>query len=387
VIAGAPVLLRRSRGYVPTPIKLSRRLSRPVLACGALLKNTFCLARDNEAVLGPYIGDLENLETFTSYRDSILQMERFLAFRPEVIAHDLHPDYLSTRFALAQTGAERVAVQHHHAHVASVMAEHGLDGPVIGLAYDGTGLGSDGTAWGGEVLVADFAAFERAATFRPLPLAGGDMAIRQPWRLALALLDDAFGGDTPLEALGLFRKVTPGDIDVVRGMIRERLNTPLAHGVGRYFDAFGALGLQRVRATYEGQVALEWNAVAEQGQRSRYRFEIARTGGRLELDLRAGTRDATFELIGGAAPSLVSARFHNMLVAASADMVRSVSRVHGRLPVVLAGGCFQNAWLAEGLLNELAPEFTVHLASRVPPGDGGLALGQAVIADAVAGRH
>jgi hydrogenase maturation protein HypF len=153
---------------VPRPIRLATPLSRPVLACGALLKNTFCLARGEEAVLGPHIGDLENLETFTSYRDSIDRLERFLGFEPEVIAHDLHPDYLSTRYALGRTGTVRVAVQHHHAHVASVMAEHGLEGPVIGVAYDGTGLGTDGTAWGGEILLARYDGFERLATFRPI---------------------------------------------------------------------------------------------------------------------------------------------------------------------------------------------------------------------------
>ena len=209
VIAGRPVVLRRARGYVPDPVPLQRPFARPVLACGAQLKNTFCLGIDDAAHLGPHVGDLENLETLRSFEESLARMERFLRVRPEVIAHDLHPNYLSTRYALARPESVKIGVQHHHAHVASAMAENALSGPVIGVAYDGTGYGPDGTAWGGELLVADYAGFERVATFRPIPLAGGDAAIREPWRIALAVLDDAFGGDPPLDALGLFAPSPP----------------------------------------------------------------------------------------------------------------------------------------------------------------------------------
>jgi hydrogenase maturation protein HypF len=384
VINGAPVILRRSRGYVPRALRLASPLARPVLGCGALLKNAFCAARGGEAVLGPHIGDLENLETFASYRESIERLEQFLGFTPEILAHDLHPDYLSTRYALQRQGVLPIAVQHHHAHVASAMAEHGLDGPVMGVAYDGTGLGPDGTAWGGEILLARYDGFDRLATFRPLALAGGDTAIRQPWRIALALLDDAFGGDAPIEALGLFRNVSRGDVTLVRGMIDRRLNAPLAHGVGRYFDAMGAIGLERPRATYEGQLALEWNSIADSDENGQYRYRIVRTASVWQLDLRAMVRDAVYELIGGAPPAIISARFHNTLAAATADLVRGLARLHGNLPVVLSGGCFQNAVLAEGVSSRLAPDFDVRLHARVPPGDGGLALGQAVIADAIA---
>jgi hydrogenase maturation protein HypF len=379
VIAGSPVVLRRSRGYVPRPIALAARVPVPVLACGALLKNTFCIARGREAVLGPHIGDLENLETYRSYRESIERFERFLDVTPGIVAHDLHPDYLSTRYALARPGVTTVAVQHHHAHVVSVMAEHGLDGRVIGVAYDGTGLGTDGTAWGGEILIADDRQFERAATFRPIALAGGDAAIRQPWRVALALLDEAFDGNPPLGALQLFRRVPAAEIDVVRQMIRHRLNAPLAHGVGRYFDAMGAIGLGRPRAAYEGQIALEWNVAAADGESGRYRYDVVRAEP-WELDLRPMVRDAVIELIGGEPAARVSARFHNTLAAATAELVRGVSRTVGALPVALSGGCFQNARLTESVLRELTPEFAVYTHGSVPPGDGGIALGQAVIA-------
>ncbi len=384
VIAGRPVVLRRSRGYVPRPIALPRGIPRPVLACGALLKNTFCLAWGGDACLGPHIGDLENLETFASYRESIARLERFLHLEPEIIAHDLHPDYLSTRYALARRGTVAMGVQHHHAHVASVMAEHGLEGPVIGVAYDGTGLGTDGASWGGEVLVADYDRFERVATFRPIALAGGDTAVRQPWRTALALVDDAFHGDAPLDSLALFRELPPADIEVVRRMIREHLYAPVAHGVGRYFDALGALALNRPRATYEGQIALEWNVVADPAERGRYRYEISRSAQPWQLDLRQMVRDCVFELIGGEPPPRISARFHNTLAAATADLVRGVARAYGKRPVALSGGCFQNPRLTESVIRELTPEFAVHTHQNVPPGDGGLALGQAVVADAMA---
>src|SRR6266511_1458686 len=187
VISYRPTVLRRSRGYVPNSVRVSPPFEAPVLACGALLKNTFCIGVGDAAFLGPHIGDLENLETYTSFEESIARMTRFLRVSPEIVAYDLHPDYLSTRYALAQVEMRQIGVMHHHAHIASAMAEHGLTGPVIGVAYDGTGYGTDGTAWGGEVMIADYAWFERLATFRPVPLAGADVAIRQPWRIALAL--------------------------------------------------------------------------------------------------------------------------------------------------------------------------------------------------------
>ncbi len=242
VLAGAPTVMRRSRGYVPRAVGVQQPFSRPVLACGAQLKNTFCIGAGAEAYLGPHIGDLENLDTFQSFEQSIARMERFLGVSPEIIAHDLHPEYLSTLYARRRSDLFAVPVQHHHAHVASAMAEHGLRGPALGLAFDGTGYGTDGQMWGGEFLLADFGGFVRLATFRSLALAGGDMAIREVWRTALAMVDDAFGAAAPLDELALFAEIAPRDIAVVRRMIANRFNTSLAHGVGRYFDAFGALG-------------------------------------------------------------------------------------------------------------------------------------------------
>jgi len=384
IVAGKSVVLRRARGYVPRPIRLAWPLDEPVLACGAQLKNTFCLARGREAVLGPHVGDLDSVSVFRDYQASIERLSRFLSFTPEIVAHDLHPDYLSTRYALERFGVRTIAVQHHHAHIASAMAEHGLQGPVIGLAYDGTGYGTDGVAWGGEVLLASYADFTRVATFRPIALPGGDAAIRQPWRVALALVDDAFRGEPPLEALPLFRRIPRTDLDIVSNMIRHGVNAPAAHGVGRYFDAFGALLLNRTVSRYEGQIALELNMAADDAEWGRYTYDVSQGATPWEIDLRPAVRDAVFESIGGEPAGRIAARIHNTIAAASVDVVRAVSHRFGRLPIVLSGGCFQNARLAQSIVGGLEPEFRVYLHHRVPPGDGGIALGQAVIAAAQA---
>jgi hydrogenase maturation protein HypF len=385
VIAGSPTILRRSRGFVPREIALRRPFLRPVLACGAHLKNTFCLAAGRSAWLGPHIGDLDNLEATRAFEEQVERLQRFLGIRPELVAHDRHPDYASTAYALARPEAAKIAVQHHHAHVASAMAEHGLEGPVLGLAWDGTGYGRDGTAWGGELLLAHAGGFERVATLRPLRLAGSDEAIRQVWRIALAALDDAFDGAPPLERLRLFDAVPARDLAVVRQLLAKGLHSPLAHGAGRYFDALGALGLGRTRASYEGQVALEWNLVAADGDAPAYPFELVEEDGVVQADLRPLVRSAALDTADGIAPARVSARFHETMADVAAALVRRAVRRHGQRPLVLTGGCFQNARLAEAVSRRLAGELELVRHREVPPGDGGIALGQALVADAVSG--
>jgi len=380
VIAGRPTLIRRSRGYVPRPIALARAVAAPVLAVGAQLKNTFCIATGDSAYLGPHIGDLENLSALAFFEQAVARMEAILGVRPEVIAHDLHPGYMSTQYAQGREG-RLVAVQHHHAHVASAMAEHGLAGPVIGVAYDGTGWGTDGTAWGGELLLARYDGFERLATFRPVALAGGDVAIREPWRIALALVDDAFGGEAPVEELPLFASVPARSIALVRGMIRNGVNAPLARGIGRFFDGIGALGLARAHATYEGQVAVAWNVAAAAGDFAPYAFDVHDD----VVDLRPLVRAVVHDLRDGAAAAAISARFHATLVAATVDRVRAAVARCGRRPVVLTGGAFHNPILVAGIARSLS-DLDVRVHGEVPPGDGGIALGQALVADATA-RH
>lgn len=382
IIAGAPVVFRRGRGYVPGSVPLGKAFDEPILACGAHLKNAVCIVVGKHAHLGPHIGDLESVATLRSFESSIEQMKKFIGVEPKIIAHDLHPEYSSTRYALTREGVTLVGVQHHHAHIVSAMAEHDLRGPVLGFAYDGTGYGLDGTAWGGEVLIADERSFERVATFRAIPLAGGDQAIRQVWRIALALLDDAFEGEPPLHRIPLFRMTKRRAIDAVRRMIATGLNAPLAHGVGRYFDALGAIGLAMPNARYEGQVAFLWNMAADPAERGRYAFEIKWRGGSqpAEIDLRPLVRNAVTDLIEGRSPATVSAKFHNTIAAASIEFARSILTGRGEMPVVLSGGCFQNARLAETMTGGLDH---VYMNRQIPPGDGGVALGQAVIANAL----
>jgi hydrogenase maturation protein HypF len=383
VVAGAPMVMRRARGYVPRAIHLSTPVPRPVLGCGALLKNTFCLARGDRAWLGPHVGDLDNLATTTFFEEAVERMERFTRVTPEVFAHDLHPDLHSTHYAQRRAGDAAVPVQHHHAHVAAVMAEHGLDGPVIGLAFDGTGHGPDGASWGGEFLVADATAFERVATFRPVSLAGGDRAVHDVWRLAMALLLDAFGRAAPLDALPVIRDRDPRERQVVEQMLARHLNVVRAHGLGRYFDAFGSMVLNRPWSSYEGQVAVEWNhAAAQSGVAGAYPYDLDSTGTCLQVDLRETTRALVLDAIEGVPAAVLSSRFHRTIVDSSVDVVRQAAARHGPLPVVLGGGCFQNRLLTEGLVRELAPGFRVFVPREVPPGDGGLALGQVLVASA-----
>jgi hydrogenase maturation protein HypF len=386
IVAGGPLLIRRSRGYVPRPIRLARPVAAPILACGGHLKNTFCLAAGDEAWLGPHVGDLETVESVEALAEDVRRFSRFLGIVPEVIAHDLHPDYASTAYARARPEARKVGVQHHHAHVAAVMAEHALAGPVLGVAYDGSGYGTDGRAWGGEILLAREENFERLATVRPLALAGGAAAIREPWRLALALLDDTFGDEAPLDRFAVFAGLRPGVVAAVRRLLRGT-HTPRAHGVGRYFDAVSSLVGGRAVATFEGQAALEWDAVADPSERRPYGFTVDHARAPSELDLRPMVREVVADVRAGRPPSAVSARFHATLAAATAALVREAGAAHGVRRVVLAGGCFQNARLAEDVIAALDGH-DVFLPRQAPPGDGGLALGQVVVADAVlrAGR-
>jgi hydrogenase maturation protein HypF len=253
-----------------------------------------------------------------------------------------------------------------------------LSGPVYGVAYDGTGFGTDGTSWGGELFRADCVSFERIATFRPIALPGGDVAIREPWRIALALLHDAFDGDPPLDRL----PVDPTALRVVRRMLQARLHTPLARGVGRYFDGVGALALGKTHARFEGEVAMAVEHAADKTEHRAYHYEIDRTARPWTIDLRPMIR----ELIDDHGPAQIAAKVHNTIIRATADVLRE-ARIHdGPLPVVLTGGCFQNALLSRGLLSELDGEMPIFLHQEVPPGDGGIALGQAVAADAMRGK-
>ena len=385
VIAGTPTVMRRSRGFVPRPFYLAQPIARPVLACGAHLKNTFCIASGDTAYFGPHIGDLETVAALEFFEEAIERMQTILAVRPEVIAHDLHPGYLSTRYARARNDAMLVGVQHHHAHVASLMAEHGVAGPVLGVAYDGTGFGEDETSWGGEFLLCFPGRFERLATFRPIRLAGGDVAMREVWRIAYALLHDAFEGRPPIGSLALFDDVEPESVRVVSQMIERDLNSPRARGVGRYFDGFGALSLGRPVSTYEGQVAIAWDHVASDTVRDAYPFALDRSKSPMEIDFRPAVRAAFEDVVSGVSPEVVSGRFHNAVVTVTVEVVEALLAEVGDIPVALTGGVFQNERLVAGIREKLSSKIQLLRHGEVPPGDGGIALGQALIAGAFLG--
>ncbi len=268
VVAGRPLPIRRSRGYVPGPVPLPQPSPQPVLACGASLKNTFCVTRDGHAFLSHHVGDLDDYATFQSYLDGITHLTGLLDVEPTVVAHDLHPDYPSTRYAQARPDVELVVVQHHHAHIASCLADNLATGPVIGVAFDGVGLGADGTAWGGEVLVADLTGYERVAHLDPVPMPGGDAAARQPWRMAAAHLDAAYAGAPPA---GLAVAARQGRRwDEVLSVARAGVNSPPTSSAGRLFDAVSALLGLRDAVTYEGQAAIELEHAADPAERGTY---------------------------------------------------------------------------------------------------------------------
>ena len=373
VVAGEAQPVRRSRGFVPAGIPLPFS-SPPVLAVGAELKNTVCLTRAGEAFLSPHVGDLDNLETVSFFEEVIAKLSRLLGTKPVAVAHDLHPDYFSTRWAL-QSGLPRVAVQHHHAHIASCLAEHGRIGPAIGIAFDGTGCGPAGDLWGGEILLADLAGFRRLGHLRPLALPGGEAAIRQPWRLAAAALLDAG------EPLDLLERIGPR-VKSVAHLIEKDLECPRATGAGRWFDAVSALCGVLDEISYEGQAAIELEAIADGEDLGHYPFEIqASAGAAFEIDLRPAVRQIAGELRAAAPAAAVAARFHATLCAAILKSCRLARTDTGVETVAFSGGCFQNRLLTErakGLLEREGFEVLIHRA--VPGNDGGLALGQAAVA-------
>ncbi|MGW0063801.1 carbamoyltransferase HypF [Streptosporangium sandarakinum] len=380
VFRGGPLPIRRSRGYAPRPLPLPRPAPRPVLACGAELKHTFCLARGGRAFVSPHVGDLENHETFRSFTEGVAHLRRLLGITPRLVAHDLHPEYLSTKYALALEGVDRTGVQHHHAHVASCLADNGVAGPVIGVAFDGLGYGADGTLWGGEFLVADLAGFERAGHLATVPMPGGAAAVRQPWRMAAAHLDAAYAGDVPGD-LAVVRR-NAGRWEAVVALARRGVNAPLTSSVGRLFDAVAALAGVRDVITYEGQAAAGLERLADEDERDGYGCRL--TGGApFTVPGAELVRAAAEDLRAGAAPGTVAARFHNGLAAAVAAGCERLREARGLGTVALSGGVFQNVLLLErtvALLEERG--FTVLTHRRVPPGDGGISLGQAAVAAA-----
>jgi hydrogenase maturation protein HypF len=355
---------------------------REILACGGELKNTLCLTKDHYAILSQHIGDLENLETMELFRETLSHLQRFFRFSPVAVAHDLHPNYLSTRFALEESGLRTIGVQHHHAHIASCMADNGLRGRVIGVALDGTGYGVDGRIWGGEFLTCSFGGFERRGHLRYVPLAGGDSAIRQPWRSALAYLRAAFGPRATSLALPMFEEIPAHRIAVVETMLSRNVQTIETSSCGRLFDAVASiLGLCH-ETTYEGQAAIELEMAASQ-ETGRYPFTFIGLDP-FEIDMRPAIMAIVEDFQARIPVAAISARFHRTMARVVVDSCVRIRQLDDLSRVCLSGGTFQNLRLlgqsAEGLRQ---CGFEVFTHQRVPPNDGGLSLGQAVIANEI----
>jgi hydrogenase maturation protein HypF len=394
--AGRERVLRRSRGFVPQTIELEYETTNQnspaheVLAFGGELKNTFCLTKGRYAILSQHIGDLENFETMRFFDETLASLQHLFRVSPIAVAHDMHPGYWSTRLALASAIPRKIAVQHHHAHIASCMAENRLHGEVIGVAFDGTGYGTDGAIWGGEFLVASLAHFTRHAHLRYVPLPGGDAAIRQPWRMALSYLRDSFGASVPAE-LTRFPGVTDKQLALVDTMLARGLHTVPTSSCGRLFDAVAALLGLATEVTFEGQAAIALESLAARTNPSLevrpYAFAISDSASPLQLDLRPAILEIAHDVHSRQPPRYISARFHNTLAAAIAEVCARIGSTTGLDRVCLSGGTFQNLFLLERTMVQLRRRgFTVFQHAQVPANDGGLALGQAVIANEILRR-
>ncbi len=389
VPGGAGFPIRRARGFVPQPVVLPWELP-ATLAVGAELKNTVCLVEGNRATLSQHVGDLENLEALEFFEEVVAHLQSILRVEPRILAHDLHPDYLSTQWA-EERGGEivRVGVQHHHAHVAACLAEHGEEGPVIGLALDGVGYGPDGTVWGGEVLVADVRTFRRVGRFRLVRMPGGEKAIREPWRMALGYLELADPDLAECAATGILGREETA-VRAVLSALRAGLNAPWTSSCGRLFDAVAAIAGLRAEVSYEGQAAMELEMAmyrdippdrAPEVDVQPYDYAISHEGGLWELDWRPMIRGVLEDRRNGKPLSEISLRFHRSVTLALAELAERVRGETQLRTVALSGGCFQNLYLTQALQRGLASRgFRVLVHRLVPPNDGGISLGQAVVA-------
>jgi hydrogenase maturation protein HypF len=377
MLDGVEYPIRRSRGYTPFPVPLPVEVP-PMLATGGELKATFCLAAGRDGFMSQHIGDMENLETLGAFDRAVRHFTELFRIEPEVIAADLHPRYLSTKWA-ERDGRPVVKVQHHHAHIASVMAEHGVTDRVIGFAFDGTGYGTDGTIWGGEVLVADYAGFERAAHLAPVLLPGGDSAVRHPGRMALSYLHSA--GIPWDEDLPPVRHHTEITRRALRTQIDRGINTVPTTSMGRLFDAASALAGVRQTANYEAQAAIEFEALVDLTEGCSYEFGIGATETPIMLEPGPVLAGIVEDVRNSVPAGLVAARFHTAVATMIVEVAERLRERTSITTVGLSGGVFQNVTLTHAAATALgARSFAVLTHRLVPPNDGGLALGQAVIA-------
>jgi hydrogenase maturation protein HypF len=379
---GEERVVRRARGFVPTPIYLGQSVPE-VLACGGELKHTFCLTRDRFAIMSQHIGDLENLEAMEFLIETLENLKVMYRVNPKVIAYDLHPRYLSTQWAETLDGMVLVGVQHHHAHIVSCMAEHQLEGRVIGVAFDGTGYGEDGALWGGEFLVANRRGFKRVAHLKYLPLPGGEGAIREPWRMTLSHLINAYG---ELPELGEW---SPGAderrIADVFQIIQRGVHSPPTSSIGRLFDAVSSLLGIRHQITFEGEAAMNLEMISDPEEQGFYRFEF-QLGETIVIDPAQVIRHLWGDYSSGVPVSILGGRFHRSVAMMISEICRAIRDREGLNRICLSGGVFQNLLLLRHTVDILRDNgFEVYVHKNVPPNDGGISLGQAAVAAAIAG--
>jgi hydrogenase maturation protein HypF len=384
VVDQTPQIIRRARGHAPDPVRLPFKVS-PVLGCGGELKNTFCLTQKDRAFLSPHIGDMECEETLRHFEETVKEYRRLFRLDPEVVAYDMHPDYVTTQYALglaAKEGLQCVSVQHHHAHVASCLVDNQTEGPVIGVALDGTGYGLDGTIWGGEFLIADCASSERVGHFESVPMPGGDAAIRRPYRMALGYLFGLLGQDTNLQGLPL-ETVDPVERKLIQRQAETGVNAPLTSSAGRLFDAVAALIGVRSAVDYEAQAAIELEMAApdDVAELGAYPFSVDRQDGPLVIRLSELLAAVVHDVRTAVATAVISGRFHNTVAQAVSAVCKRVVEDRGIERVALTGGVFQNHLLLRlvaDALRRASLEVLIH--RRVPCNDGGVSVGQAMIA-------
>ena len=378
VVRDRPLMLRRSRGYVPASLDLPVPTAVHLLGVGAEQKNAFCVAKDGSAWPSHHIGDIKNYETLQSLQHGVEHFERLFEVRPELVVHDLHPDYLSTRYALGREDVRLFSVQHHHAHLAATLAEHGETGPAVGAIFDGTGYGTDGTVWGGEILVGGLDRIERCGRIRPIRMPGGERAIAEPWRMAAAWLTEL---EVPLPPA--FDDIAQPRWNMVARMSINGMGSPFTSSAGRLFDAVAAMCGVRLEVSYEGQAAIELEALADRGAVEPYPLELEHRGTAIALDVRPTIRAVLDDTRAGVDAGAISARFHAGLARATVEALVLVAGRQELDTAVLAGGVFQNrllleltaAGLDEAGLRVLVPE-------RLPPNDGQIAFGQVAVAAA-----
>lgn len=392
VFMGSEYIIRRARGYVPMPVILAEQVLpaviRPVLACGGELKNTFCISKGNEFYLSHHIGDLENMETMRSFEEGVEHFKRLFDIEPEILAYDLHPAYLSTQYALSNKTRKIIGVQHHHAHIAACMAENGLSGNVIGVAFDGTGYGTDGNIWGGEFFTGTYGGFRRTGHLEYVKMPGGEAAVREPWRMAVSYMYHS-GADLSCLSSGkpdnmpksFLHDIEIPKIDTILKMLDTGFNCPVTSSMGRLFDAVSALMGIRSKTGFEGQAAMELEYTAREGDCGEYCYKVEKIDGLYKINMSDMISEIICDIRENVCNGIISYRFHRTITLLVIDICTRICSDTGLDRVVISGGVFQNMLLLSGCVKGLEKSgFQVFIHSCVPANDGGIALGQAVIA-------